>query len=31
MLLVLAEVYNQQLWLYENTKQSIEDRIFRLS
>ena len=27
MLLVVEEVYRQQLWLYENQKQSIEDRI----
>jgi hypothetical protein len=27
MLLVVAEVYRQQLWLYENKKQSIDDRI----
>jgi transposase, IS5 family len=26
MLLVVAEVYRQQLWLYENKKQSIDDR-----
>jgi hypothetical protein len=31
MLLVVAEVYRQQLWLYENKKQSIEDRIVSLS
>ncbi len=30
MLLVVAEVYRQKLWLYENTKQSIEDRIVSL-
>jgi hypothetical protein len=30
-LLVVAEVYRQQLWLYENKKQSIEDRIVSLS
>ena len=27
MLLVVTEVYRQQLWLYENKKQSISDRI----
>jgi hypothetical protein len=31
MLLVLAEVYRQELWLYENTKQSIENWIVSLS
>ena len=31
MLLVAAEVYRQQLWMYENKKQSIEDRIVSLS
>ena len=31
MLLVVGEVYRQQLWLYENQKQSIEDRIVSLS
>lgn len=31
MLLVVAEVYRQQLWLYENKKQSIDDRIVSLS
>jgi transposase, IS5 family len=31
MLLVVAEVYRQQLWLYENKKRSIEDRIVSLS
>lgn len=31
MLLVVAEIYRQQLWLYENKKQSIEDRIVSLS
>jgi hypothetical protein len=31
MLLVVAEVYRQQLWLYENKKQSIEDRIVSLN
>ena len=30
-LLVVAEVYRQQLWLFENNKQSIEDRIVSLS
>jgi transposase, IS5 family len=30
MLLVVAEVYRQQLWLYENKKQSIDDRIVSL-
>jgi hypothetical protein len=30
-LLVVAEVYRQQLWFYENKKQSIEDRIVSLS
>jgi hypothetical protein len=30
-LLVLTEVYRQQLWLFENNKQSIEDRIVSLS
>ena len=29
--LVVAEVYRQQLWLFENNKQSIEDRIVSLS
>jgi hypothetical protein len=29
-LLVLTEVYRQQLWLFENNKQSIEDRIVSL-
>ena len=29
--LVLTEVYRQQLWLFENNKQSIEDRIVSLS
>ena len=29
--LVLTEVYRQQLWLLENKKQSIEDRIVSLS
>jgi transposase, IS5 family len=29
--LVLTEVYRQQLWLFENKKQSIEDRIVSLS
>jgi hypothetical protein len=27
MLLVVAEVYRQQLWLYEHEERSIEDRI----
>jgi hypothetical protein len=31
MLLVATEVYRQQLWMYENKKQSIEDRIVSLS
>ncbi|WP_292742554.1 IS5 family transposase [Nostoc sp. NMS4] len=31
MLLVVAEVYRQQFWLYENKKQSIDDRIVSLS
>jgi hypothetical protein len=31
MLLVVGEIYRQQLWLYENKKQSIEDRIVSLS
>lgn len=31
MLLVVVEVYRQQLWLYENKKQSIDDRIVSLS
>ena len=30
-LLVLTEVYRQQLWLFENNKQSIEERIVSLS
>lgn len=30
-LLVVAEVYRQQLWLYENNKQSIDDRIVSLT
>ncbi len=30
-MLVLAEVYHQELWLYENTEQSIEDWIVSLS
>ena len=30
-LLVLTEVYRQQQWLFENNKQSIEDRIVSLS
>jgi transposase, IS5 family len=30
-LLVLAEIYRQQLWLYENNKQSIDDRIVSLT
>jgi hypothetical protein len=30
MLLVVTEVYRQQLWLYENKKHSIEDRIVSL-
>jgi transposase, IS5 family len=30
-LLVLTEVYRQQLWLFENKKQSISDRIVSLS
>jgi hypothetical protein len=31
MLLVVSEVYRQQLWLFKNNKQSIEDRIVSLS
>lgn len=31
MLLVVVEVYRQQLWLYENKKQSIDDRIVSLT
>jgi hypothetical protein len=31
MLLVVGEVYRQQLWLYENKKQSIDDRIVSLT
>jgi len=31
MLLVVGEVYRQQLWLYENKKQSIDNRIVSLS
>lgn len=31
MLLVVTEVYRQQLWLYEHEKRSIEDRIVSLS
>lgn len=31
MLIVVAEVYRQQLWLYENKKQSIDDRIVSLN
>lgn len=31
MLLVAAEIYRQQLWLYENKKQSIDDRIVSLA
>ena len=31
MLVVVAEVYRQQLWLYENNKQSIDDRIVSLN
>ncbi len=31
MLLVVSEVYQQQLWLFKNNKQSIEDRIVSLS
>ena len=31
MLLVVTEVYRQQLWLYENKKQSISDRIVSLN
>ncbi len=31
MLLVATEVYRQQLWLYENKKQSIDDRIVSLN
>ena len=31
MLLVVTEVYRQQLWLYENKKQSISDAIVNLN
>nr|AHZ20759.1 IS5 family IS5 ssgr transposase [Anabaena sp. Syke748] len=31
MLLVVAEIHRQQLWLYENKKQKIEDRIVSLT
>lgn len=31
MLLVVVEIYRQQLWLYENKKQNIDDRIVSLS
>ncbi|MEH1916808.1 IS5 family transposase [Nostoc sp.] len=31
MLLIVAEVHRQQLWLYENKKQSIDDRIVSLT
>jgi hypothetical protein len=31
MLLIVSEVYRQQLWLWQNNKQSIEDRIVSLS
>jgi hypothetical protein len=31
MLVVVAEIYRQQLWLYENKKQSIDDRIVSLN
>ncbi len=31
MLLVVSEIYRQQLWLYENQKQSIDDRIVSLT
>jgi hypothetical protein len=31
LLLVVAEVYRQQLWLFENKKKSIEDRVVSLS
>lgn len=31
MLLVVSEVYRQQLWLYENKKNSIDDRIVSLN
>ncbi len=31
MLLVVGEIYRQQLWLYENKKQSIDDRIVSLT
>ena len=30
-LLVLTEVYRQQQWLFDNNKQSVEDRIVSLS
>ena len=31
MLLVATEVYRQQLWMYENKEQSIQDRIVSLT
>ncbi len=31
MLLVATEVYRQQLWMYENKKNSIDDRIVSLT
>ena len=31
LLLVVTEVYRQQLWMYQNNKQSIEDRIVSLT
>ena len=31
MLLLVSEIYRQQLWLYENKKQSIDDRIVSLN
>ncbi len=31
MLLVVTEIYRQQLWMYENNKQSINDRIVSLT
>ncbi|CDN16901.1 hypothetical protein RintRC_7614 [Richelia intracellularis] len=30
-MLVVTEVYRQQLWLYENKKQSISERIVSLN
>jgi len=31
MLLVVTEVYRQQLWMYENKRHSIDDRIVSLT